>query len=1140
MIHLKRKALPLLLPLLALVLSTLPPMMASPSHPAPVATTAAATRPTPPRPRHSELPPPDFVPAPLRAAEAAARDTHRRYLTRGVPPATLPAGVLAGTGTVRRPSGPERLSPPALSAAPAPTTPVAPVQPRTLPGRVLGPLGQPDEAAIAEANQAVRRAEAAWRPVPVTAAMQAADVAQAAQVAQVASPQAAGPMGVRMANMPVGLSVTHPLTEPQIGAVVASVYPVTPTGNYVFSATPLSTSVIAAERFPTLIFNPVTGTKGLPSCTSYVTGGPTQSPALPVSSSTWPFANVAPQDDSSCRVQYLQSGDVYNPNSPLGPPAGVAYQAGVTGTMPMTPLAEFQAVFTATLTVVAPGYVTLGGIVDDNAVVYVGAPRKGSAALQPQSVYSPTTPATITIPARGPFTHAPLAAAFFPGINPPASGSGGALTTTLNFLAPGSYPIEVDYNEVQPRSSLELVLTADTGTASRLTGDRDCGSCDASVTAADTASALNAQLAVHKPFNSRTGNLFRTDTDLTDPTPGRPLIWARTYNSQAVGDPATPPVGLGPGWQDPYATHLITTSSVITVVSPEGNLLQFLDQGDGTFRPFPGVDATLVQNADGSYTEGTWAQESVTFNAAGMPTTMTDAHGRSLQLLYDGQGRLQTVQDASNPARALTITYATDGSNHIVTVGDEVGQTVQYSYDGNGNLSGVVNALGRPASPLTYAYQDATRGHLLTGVTNALGQSVEQTSFDGATPPRVSSQTEQDGTTVSATYGATATTLTTTGAGQTNPTPDGGPMVETITYDPNTDAMTGVSIDGVPMESTQFDANFDPAVVADGDGNSHAAVVTYNRLGLPLSIADPVSGTTIISYDASLNPITVTDGLGRLTVNQYDATNDLIAQTAGMTTGSAGVPASAGVTTTYGYNGAAQPTDTTAPDGTVTHDAYNAQGEVITQTVGSTLPAAQQRVTTYGYDTLGRRTDTTTGYGLPVPRTDHTVYNDDGTIAQTVQNYVPAGQPCPLAPCNVSTSYGYDALGRQVWTRDALGRYNVTHDNAAQPGAGHARRRRPAAPAGDAAGLHARRCGPERGHALRLRRAGAADAGDTNGHPDRDVQRGHAAVQRRDDARDADRVRPDGAADDHHAEPGGQRRLRPGAPRPERADGDAV
>jgi len=877
----------------------------------------------------------------------------------------------------------------------------------------------------------------------VSGAAQAAQAALPAQVAPAASPQAAGAVGVvgaSMANMPLGLSVTHPVTEPQIRSVVASVYPVTPTGTYTFTATPRSASVISGERFPSLIFNPASSATHLTvnglGCNSYVTGGPNPLPVTQgISSGTLPFADVNPQDDGSCQVQYLQSADVYNPASPQA-----TYQAGITGTVPLTPLAEFQTVFTATVSVVTTGTVTFGAIVDDSAVLAIG-PRlhdHGGATIQPTALSSPTLPPTLTatLPVTSPFQGYHVIAGFYPYADGTTNPK--VLTTTVNFPQPGVYPIEVDYVQVKPGSQLSMILTADTGTASRLTGDRDCAPCDASVTAADNASALNAQLSTAGPFNTRTGNYFRTDTDLTDPTPGRPLLWARTYNSQAVGDPTTPPVGLGPGWQDPYATHIITTSSVITVVSPEGNLLQFLDQGDGAFRPFPGVDATLVQNADGSYTENTWAQESITFNGAtGLPITMTDAHGRSLQLLYDGQGRLSTVQDASNLARALTITYANDGSNHISTVGDEVGQAVQYSYDGNGNLSGVVNALGRPASPLTYAYQDSNptgdpaRTHLLTGVTNALGQSVEQTSFDGATPPRVSMQTEQDGTTVSATYGATATTLTTTGAGQTNPTPDGKPLVETITYDPHTDAMTGVSIDGTPLESTQFDANFDPAVVADGDGASHAAAITYNRLGLPLSIADPVSGTTALSYDASLNPITVTDGLGRLTINQYDGSNDLIAQTTGMTTGSAGVPASAGTTTTTGYNNAAQPTDTTAPDGTVTHDDYNAQGELITQTVGSNLPAAQRRVTTYGYDTLGRRTDTTTGYGLPVQRTDHTVYNDDGTISQTVQNYVPAGQACPLAPCNVTTSYGYDALGRQVWTRDALNRYNVTHYDAA-------------------------------------------------------------------------------------------------------------
>jgi len=281
MIQLKRKALPLLLPLLALVLSTLPPLTASPSHPVPVVTTSAAPRPTPPRPRHSELPPPDFLPAPLRAAEAAARDTHRLYLTRGLPPAALPAGVLMGTGTARRPIGPERLSPPALSALPVNTTPVEPVQPRALPGRTLGPLSLSEGR-----DQGTTPAAVAAPPRLAPAAAQAADVAQAAQMAQVmgaASPQAAGAMGASMANMPLGLSVEHPITEPQIRSVVASVYPVTPTGHYLFSATPLSASVIGGERFPSLIFNPASSATHLTvnglGCNAYVTGARTRCPS---------------------------------------------------------------------------------------------------------------------------------------------------------------------------------------------------------------------------------------------------------------------------------------------------------------------------------------------------------------------------------------------------------------------------------------------------------------------------------------------------------------------------------------------------------------------------------------------------------------------------------------------------------------------------------------------------------------------------------------------------------------------------------------------------------------------------------------------------------------------------------------------
>jgi hypothetical protein len=59
-----------------------------------------------------------------------------------------------------------------------------------------------------------------------------------------------------------------------------------------------------------------------------------------------------------------------------------------------------------------------------------------------------------------------------------------------------------------------------------------------------------AQLFWGGPFNTRTGNLSTSDTDLVVSTPGLPLDWVRTYNSQATGA-AEQPGALGYGGQDP-------------------------------------------------------------------------------------------------------------------------------------------------------------------------------------------------------------------------------------------------------------------------------------------------------------------------------------------------------------------------------------------------------------------------------------------------------------------------------------------------------------------------------------------------------------------------------------------------------------
>jgi len=501
-----------------------------------------------------------------------------------------------------------------------------------------------------------------------------------------------------------------------------------------FTATTATPTVFDAQ-FAAINFNPTAGQAGC----AFPPG------TTPITSSARPIADVIPQQDGSCAVQTAWSSDPQH-----------QYQAGVTNTVP---LYSFQAVFTATLAIMAPGPVTFATSADDTYQLAIG-PNKDNPAQQPSSVAAtPTVP--ITAPTVGPFTGYPVMDAAYPD----AKGYTLQTKVTVNFPAAGVYPIEVDYVECcGDGARLAMSASADSGAGGAgpttvLLGDQnlvpnDCP-CDAT------------QLIVGGPVNTRTGNEWTSETDLSVPSPGPALVWSRTYSSQKGGDGSA---GLGYGWQDGYATRLIT-GGVTTVVSPEGNRLRFIDEGNGQFRPFPGVYDTLVR-AGNVYTDTRQSQDAVTFDAAtGRATAITDPQGRQLLLQYNGQGQLTQVADASNAGRSLAITY--NGAT-IAGVSDAAGRGVGYSYDGSGNLTGVTDVMQHTT---TYSYQ-TPGNHLLTGVTNALGQAVEQTTYDtSVSPPRVSGQTLQDGTTLALSYAAGSTTVTTTG-------PDGTRDVEQILYDP--------------------------------------------------------------------------------------------------------------------------------------------------------------------------------------------------------------------------------------------------------------------------------------------------------------------------------------------------------------------
>jgi RHS repeat-associated protein len=512
------------------------------------------------------------------------------------------------------------------------------------------------------------------------------------------------------------------------------------------------------------------------------------------------------------------------------------------------------------------------------------------------------------------------------------------------------------------------------------------------------------------PIDTRTGNLWTTGLDLAVTTPGPALSWERSYASQAT---ATADASLGYGWTHTYASRLITETMTggevgrVIVVSPKGNRWRYDDLGGG-YRPWPGVPGTLIRAGD-AYTQTLANNQLLVFEAgSGRLRAVRDPLGRTLQLTYDGtSGLLTHIEDSGDSSRFLDISY--DSNSRIASVEDPAGRSVSYTYSSAGDLETVSDVMQRVT---TYHYQS----HLLTEMLNALNQTIEQTTYDTYTPSgRAIEQTLQHGQQIELDYQSTATVVTTSG-------PDGQEQVTTYAYGSD-DVLTDVSIAGETVMATAAERSFMPGATSDGNGNVTTA--TYSSLGLPQSQTNALGQTTRASYDAQNRPLSVVDWQGVQSRWRYDSQGNVISSTVGMTTS---IPL--GYTTLYTYTydvrytGDSQLTEQAGPDGVRTRYAYDAQGQVISSTIGYGTTLAQ--TTGYGYDAQGWVVTTTVGLGTALARQDVTHYNLDNTVDETIQNYQDGIFDANTPDQDVTTSFGYDDLGRQIWMRDVLGHYQVT------------------------------------------------------------------------------------------------------------------
>jgi RHS repeat-associated protein len=396
----------------------------------------------------------------------------------------------------------------------------------------------------------------------------------------------------------------------------------------------------------------------------------------------------------------------------------------------------------------------------------------------------------------------------------------------------------------------------------------------------------------------------------------------------------------------------------------------------------------------------------VTYTGTHLLYEIVDPEGHTVERQeYDGQGRVTHQWDGLD--NELVLTYNADDT---VTVTDPRGNMITDTYGTRHTLASQENPLGSGPSYIydadfnrasatdendhsTYYEWEACCG-LLSAITDTLGNATHM-GYDGRN--NLTSRTDALGRTTTYEY-------------------DGNDLIRT------TDPLTG---------TVEYTYTVRGQVRLVTDENDHTTTYRYDGFGQRVAITDALDTVTRFGYDGVGRLITTTVAAGtprqRVTVNEYDNGDNLVRVTENYL---AGQPQNHlneyNLVTEYAYDGAGNRTVVTDTLSVVTMNQYDAANRLM-RTIENYDPAKAQNeddvyniVTEYGYDEAGNQVTVTDTLGR-VTRTEYDELNRPVTV--TV-NYVQGG---PVdAETNVTTLYGYDAVGNRITVTDALGRVTKT------------------------------------------------------------------------------------------------------------------
>lgn len=383
-------------------------------------------------------------------------------------------------------------------------------------------------------------------------------------------------------------------------------------------------------------------------------------------------------------------------------------------------------------------------------------------------------------------------------------------------------------------------------------------------------------------------------------------------------------------------------------------------------------------------------------------TSKTDALNRTTNYTYTPEGYLKTETDPAGH----TTTYSYDAFGNRIAAVDFLGNTTTYAYDERGNLIETTDPLG----VVTRNEYDAV-GHLTRVTRNYdagrpqndenLYNLVTQYAYD-ARGNRVAT-TDTLGRTTLYEYDSADRLLRTT---------DPAGNITTSTY--NTAGLLVSTTDALG-HSTLYDYDESGRLIRTSNALGQIArAITFDIAANTSTVTDAFGRATVTHFDSLGRPTKVVDPAGGQTTTSYDENGNVIARTDAL-----------GRQTTYEYDALNRLIKTTDPNGGITVTFYDSLDN------RSATVDALGNTTTYAYDSAGRLIAVTDPLGR-VTQTEYDSYGRriasiDPAGRRTVYTYDVLGRVVAVTnPAGHETRTEYDALGNILRRTDANGHATIT------------------------------------------------------------------------------------------------------------------